>query len=242
MTYYPEGSLEGIVSAYLAGADVSEIDIRLTKDFIPVSYHDESLATNTDWEMKAGKNGLPESKFIQDWTFAELKQLRFVKNGVVTDYRIPSFYEALAFAGGKFMLSIDDKTQVNLDVDEDLFPIGRDANGLEALYRSAGEQKAKEWMDRPGVSARYIENTKFFLACTKTNTYSISGASAYYNSSFFNDPPFNGDYESQAETPDNAWKKLIAQGKRCIGTNMIVAMCNYFDSVYKPSDYSRIKY
>jgi len=73
--YYPENSIEGYISAIRMGADMLEIDPRLTKDGVFVIMHDATLIRMTDYGTKAGKNGLPTSPNIEDWTYAQLQQL-----------------------------------------------------------------------------------------------------------------------------------------------------------------------
>ena len=72
--YYPEGTLEAVLSCILAGVDAIELDVHLTKDNIPVVRHDENLSRNTNFGSKAGKDGLPTSNMIGDWTYEQLQQ------------------------------------------------------------------------------------------------------------------------------------------------------------------------
>lgn len=48
--YYPENSIEGIISAIQMGADNLELDLRLTKDGVVVLMHDATLNRTTDTE------------------------------------------------------------------------------------------------------------------------------------------------------------------------------------------------
>lgn len=61
--YTPESSYQSFKEAYDLNVDVLETDIRLTKDGIPVIFHDESLDRNT--------NGIGS---IIDYTFDELQE------------------------------------------------------------------------------------------------------------------------------------------------------------------------
>lgn len=107
--HYPENSIEGIISSVKMGADAIEVDLRLTKDNVVVLMHDETLLKTTDWSEKNGKNGLPESKYICDWTYEELCQLRLKDSyGVlVTDYKIPTFMEVLQVCNERTILYLD---------------------------------------------------------------------------------------------------------------------------------------
>ena len=106
--HYPENSVEGIISAIQMGADNIELDLRLTRDGVVVLMHDETLKRTTDWSSKAGKNGLPTSGNLSDWSFDELRQLRLTMNdGTQTDYLIPTFEEALRICNGRITIRLD---------------------------------------------------------------------------------------------------------------------------------------
>ena len=113
---YPQNSIEAIISACMMGVDVCEIDVRVSKDGIPVLVHDETLTKTTNFSAMAGKtvNGmtLPTSAYVSDWTLAELRCLR-LKAGAggagaaVTDYLIPTLEEAVIVAKGRMFLYCD---------------------------------------------------------------------------------------------------------------------------------------
>jgi glycerophosphoryl diester phosphodiesterase len=46
--YAPENTLESIATAAELGADRVEIDVKLTKDFVPIIFHDEDLSRTTN--------------------------------------------------------------------------------------------------------------------------------------------------------------------------------------------------
>lgn len=120
--FYPENSIEAIISAMKMGADAVEIDLCLTKDNIVVLTHDLSnLSSTTDWLVKNGKDGLPTSKKVCDWTLAELQQLHLVmKDGTLTDYIIPTFEEALRVCNGRTKLMLDKE---DWDWNRDVYPL-----------------------------------------------------------------------------------------------------------------------
>ena len=113
---YPENSIEAIISVWAMGGDCVEIDLRFTKDKIPVIMHDNTLSRTTDFADKAGKNGLPESDKIGDWTLEQLRELRLKEgqggNGAaVTPYLIPTLEECLIAARGRFFYILDKQKQ-----------------------------------------------------------------------------------------------------------------------------------
>lgn len=76
--YYPENSLESMISAWKCGADSVETDVRWTRDGIGICMHDDTLTRTTDVLQKKGSNGLPDSELIADWTFEQIRQLRML--------------------------------------------------------------------------------------------------------------------------------------------------------------------
>lgn len=93
----PENSLQAIQNCIEMGIDMVEIDVRLTKDSIPVLMHDKKLNRTTTG------NGP-----IQKWTLDSLRTLNLVDGlGVATQHKIPTLKEALALAKGKILVNLD---------------------------------------------------------------------------------------------------------------------------------------
>ncbi|MCQ2427770.1 MAG: glycerophosphodiester phosphodiesterase family protein [Clostridia bacterium] len=110
--YYPENSIEAMISVWAMGGDCVEIDIHYTRDGVPVVMHDATLTRTTDFAAKAGKNGLPLSNKISDWTLAQLRELRLLEgaggtSAAVTPYLIPTLEESLIAAKGRFFIILD---------------------------------------------------------------------------------------------------------------------------------------
>ena len=132
MVYYPENSAEGLISAIMLGADMVEIDPRLTKDGVFVLLHDSTLTRTTDFAEKAGKNGLPESPNLADWTYEQLQQLN-LKMGTggdgaaVTPYKIPTLDEAIKICANRTFIRLDVKEDANgkifWEFDRDIWPL-----------------------------------------------------------------------------------------------------------------------
>ena len=112
--YYPENSAEGLISCIMLGIDYVEVDIRETKDGVLVLMHDATLTRMTDVESKKGKNGLPDSVNLEDWTYDQLMQLNLRRcNGgtsaEVTPYKIPTFEEILKISVNRIFILTDVK-------------------------------------------------------------------------------------------------------------------------------------
>lgn len=111
-TYYPENSVEAIISSINMGADVMELDFRYTKDHRIILMHYDTLHQSTDWEYKHGKNGLPDSDYIIDWTYDEICQLR-LKAGrnfdseAITEYIVPTLEDVLRVCNNRTFFIMD---------------------------------------------------------------------------------------------------------------------------------------
>jgi len=97
---HPENSLSALKHAIELGVDITETDVKVTKDSVVVLMHDGKIDRTTN-----GK-GNPEN-----YTLAELKKFRLkMPDGTLTDETIPTFEEFLKIAKGKIMVDIDIKT------------------------------------------------------------------------------------------------------------------------------------
>src|SRR5690606_27072425 len=93
----PENSLESIKSCINLNVDIVEIDLRRTQDGHLVLMHDSDLKRTTNG------NGAVTSK-----TLREIKEL-YLKDrfGNLTNYRVPTFKEAMQLAKGKIIVMVD---------------------------------------------------------------------------------------------------------------------------------------
>lgn len=112
--FYPENSIEAIISSIKMGCDIIEIDVEMTSDGRLVLLHGD-LDVCTDWALKKGKNGLPKSNKVIAWTYEELQQLNLRFNygqytsaeGVVTSYKIPALDEVMTVCKDRIFVNID---------------------------------------------------------------------------------------------------------------------------------------
>ncbi|RMH71927.1 MAG: glycerophosphodiester phosphodiesterase [Gemmatimonadetes bacterium] len=99
---YPENCIETFEHTLTYAPCLLEIDVRLSRDSVLVLMHDDTLDRTTTG-----------TGIISDYTLAELKALYLKDNeGNVTEYRIPTFAEALEWACGKTVLQVDVKQDV----------------------------------------------------------------------------------------------------------------------------------
>ncbi len=95
---FPENSVPAIESVIRMGADIVEIDLKMTKDSVLVLCHDKKLDRTT-----TGKG------LVSDYTLSEIKSMRLKRaHGVVTDsLRMPTLEEALAVCKDRILVNLD---------------------------------------------------------------------------------------------------------------------------------------
>jgi len=94
---YPENTLEAFEGAVAAGADVVELDVRLTSDGEPVVMHDADVASTTDG-----------SGFLHTLSLAEVKGLNADRRAGRRS-EVPTLREALALLSGRCGVNIEVK-------------------------------------------------------------------------------------------------------------------------------------
>lgn len=133
--YYPENSIEGLISSINMGADMVEIDVRRTKDGVLILLHDTNLSRTTNADEYIGRPGFPNTNVLTEWTYAQIQHL-CLKEGVggqnakLTPYKIPTFEEVIQVCSERIFVRIDkiqedtsDGVRVLLDYESELWPI-----------------------------------------------------------------------------------------------------------------------
>ena len=138
---FPEDSIESVISACMMGADVIEVDVRVTKDGVAVLLHDETLTRTTNINEVKGTvvNGirLPTSVKVSDWTLEQLRCLKLkAGNGGsgarVTDYIIPTFVEVVQVCKGRCMVLTDKITSAN-EMRSIVFPVAEKHDAYDSI-------------------------------------------------------------------------------------------------------------
>ncbi len=136
---YPENSIEDTLSNILLGADILEMDVYHTKDNVIVMSHGKvipSCAVNRDELMR--RSGYPQSDHIEDWTFAQIKELDLKithPDGTVTMGKMASLYEVLLLTRNRCFLMLDKKDAWILN--EDVMALAVETDSLQSLLYSA---------------------------------------------------------------------------------------------------------
>ncbi len=110
--FYPENSIEAIISTYYMGAAIAELDICATADGVLVLSHDENLSRMTNVGDFMGKNGYPSSANVSDWTYAQLMSLNLKEGGggntaKLTPFKIATLEEALTVCKDRLFIVPD---------------------------------------------------------------------------------------------------------------------------------------
>ena len=133
----PENTLHAFRHALELGVDFIEVDLRMTRDGVPVIIHDDTVDRTTDGQGE-----------VETFTLAELKKLDAgIHSGPeFAGARIPTFEETLALVipmGGTLLLDI--KSSSDLD--------------CEKIVRLVGQHNAVKDVI---VGARSVEDVKLF--------------------------------------------------------------------------------
>ena len=132
MVYYPENSIEGVISSIMMGADMLEIDPRKTKDGVLILMHDDTLDRMTNVNELRGKNGLPDSTYVSDWTYDQLMQLNLKEatggeSAKVTPYKVPTLEEVIKVCANRIFIRLDVKGDENgvvfWNYERDIWPL-----------------------------------------------------------------------------------------------------------------------
>lgn len=104
--YYPENTMAAFKGAVEMNSEMIELDVMLSKDGIPVVFHDAILDDHTDGTGK-----------LEDYTLSELRELDAGSwfDPSFAGEKIPTLKEVLAFASGKIALNIEIKTEAVSD-------------------------------------------------------------------------------------------------------------------------------
>ena len=104
--YYPENTMAAFKGALEMNAEMIELDVMLTKDGVPVAFHDASLDDHTDGSGELRSYTLEELQNLDAGSWFDPK---------FSDQKIPTLEEVLAFASGKISLNIEIKTEAVSD-------------------------------------------------------------------------------------------------------------------------------
>jgi glycerophosphoryl diester phosphodiesterase len=106
-TEFAENTLPAFRRAIELGADAVELDVRLTRDLVPIVYHYFYLTDTYPVPPLGGSAGLAGTVF--DYTWDELQHAQAAGNDAAQSRKIPLFREVLEAIGGQIGLEIEIK-------------------------------------------------------------------------------------------------------------------------------------
>jgi glycerophosphoryl diester phosphodiesterase len=98
---YPENTVSAILGAIALGVDMVELDVRLSRDRVPVIFHNASLLPITACH-----------RYLEDLSVQELKELDvgIWRDEAFRGERIPTLDEVLSLTRGRIPVNLDIKT------------------------------------------------------------------------------------------------------------------------------------
>ena len=105
---YPENSIPAIESVIRMGADIMELDLKMTRDSVLVLSHDGDVLRCTDFS-KVFRDCPGKSPKIKDLTYDEIKMLHLKRaHNVATDtVMMPTLRQALATCKDRICVNVD---------------------------------------------------------------------------------------------------------------------------------------
>jgi hypothetical protein len=177
-----------------------------------VLMHDESLKRTTNWSQLQGKNGLPSSDKIKDWTYQQLQQLSLTHNGQITPYKIPTAYEALSFFGGRTQVHFDCKV-ASIDKYSDVYLLAEELGVKESLIYYYGIDVMNAWVDLNPNDTKCKETVDRVAGYLSLSGHGLR----------------KRKFELIAEYGDNAagWTQQYEAGYKMVFTDKIYDLCRY---------------
>ena len=227
----PENSLPAIKEAIRLGVDIIEIDVKVSKDGVPMLMHDGKVDRTTN-----GKGDL------ETQNFDELRKLRLTSNGKLTDEKIPTLEEALNVAKGKILIDLDLKTDrinevmevvENTKTTDITFFFDSDYTVLSKV-----DSVSKKFMIMPRVhdlamadSALNLFNPEVIHIDTKTNTTEVTSRIKTGKARIWINALGKPDQEIGQGRAKEAVDELIINGANIIQTDEPERLLKYLKSV-----------
>ena len=242
----PENSIQAFQNCIDAGIDVLEIDVRLSKEGIPVVIHDDSLARTT---TGIGK--------VADFTVAELKKLYLRDaSGLKTKQRIPTLEEVLMLTKDKVIVYLDK----SYDKVDKILPILRKTGTLShAMFvLNYPYEKARKTFgtaldsvifvpvvaDKMDNLENYVKEYQekleplayqFRMQSYNGNAYSllkkiVDSRSNAFVAATWPHHSINHDDAISRTKPDEGWGWLVDNGFRILETNRPYSLLEYLKS------------
>lgn len=129
---FPENAIETFANVIKFTPAIIELDVAMTKDGVLVLMHDDDLERTTTGKGK-----------VRDMTYEYIQGL-FLEDetGAQTDFKVPTFKEALIWSKGKVLLTVDVKQSVPYEkLIAEIRETGSEAHAAVITYSFAAAKK-----------------------------------------------------------------------------------------------------
>jgi glycerophosphoryl diester phosphodiesterase len=243
----PENSLRGAERTIRMGADMLEVDVRMTKDSVLVLMHDLTIDRTT-----TGKGN------VEDFTLAELKQFYLKEcNGEVVAQRIPTFKELMMLCKGRILIVADKGENLIRQIEDVLKETGTEGQVIYKGGRPVRDLKqyngqlldhiiyvpliGDNWTD----FASYIEDfIQLYKPVAFEVTYRTEDSPMFeqiekmqkngcrvWASSMWAEVCAGHTDERGFDEPDESWGWIINHGASIIQTNRAKDLIDYLESI-----------
>jgi glycerophosphoryl diester phosphodiesterase len=249
--HFPENSIDAMLSAVRLGADIVEVDVRMTKDHILVLVHDSTIDRTT--------NG---SGAISKLDYAEIQRF-YLKypDGRLSNLKVPTLQDAMIALKGKCLIMLDksnnyfdeclemsrdlDMTNQMLfnnsskSIDEMKLILEKDSYISYGVYVSA--LKDKNYVEKYRQSLEQLKLQWLVISYTEETSWLISEEARrlsdkydvrIWNNSLDTTKCSAGHVDSKAlKDPDANWGWQVERGVDIIQTDEIAALKAYLCSI-----------
>ncbi len=208
---YPENTIPAIESVIRMGADVMELDLKLTKDSVLVLSHDATIDRCTNGKGR-----------VSDYTYEELLGFRMKRaHGVVTDsLRICTLREALECCKDRIVVNVDQGYEfydMVLDITEEL---GVTDQILIKGKKPVGDVAAKmashprNMMYMPIIDIQKEQGQKLFREYMETGTVPLA---------------YEVCWKKMTPEVKDAMDKIVGSGSKLWVNTIWGSLCGYLD-------------
>ena len=246
---HPENSLSAAQNSVFLGADILEVDVRLTSDGVPVLMHDSTVNRTT--------NG---SGSISSMTFAQVQNLRLWGPGGLTNETVPTLEALMTQVEGTVLVNLDklnitngfamgNVMQVLQDtdtVDHAIFKGGASKSQVDAVNAYYGETihympilsnrsettmiNTLQTQEPPAVELIFNSSSTGMLSEDSVNTAAATDTHIWINSLWASLSAGHHDAVALGGNPDGSWGWLVDHGATIIQTDNTPQLISYLES------------
>ncbi len=233
---FPENSILAIENIIKFGADMMELDLKMTKDSVLVLCHDDSVIRTTNFRS-VFRNEPGKSALVSDLTLEEIRRLSLkrAQGAIIDTLRMPTLREALECCKGRICVNVDQGYEYydqvlalteELGVTDQILIKGKKPIEVVAAHEAKYEHNM---MYMPIVDIQQPRGIELFNSYLEQGVVPLA-----YEVCWQRD---NGDFEE-------ACRKIIAQGSKVWVNTLWPTLCgghgNDDDAAYLSDDPGKV--